>query len=197
MSERNVIDRTAAPITMASLAKDLCRLGVEPGRTLLVHASLSALGWVCGGPVAVILALDGGRPRSARHAGHADDARRPHRPAGLAAPVPEAWKDTIPRSARRCRRSIPISPQRRGWERSPRRSASSQGRRAARTRTARSPLGARTHRGSRPITRSTSSSRLARICDLNGGAPCCPAPAMRAARRSTWPSTARASPANV
>ncbi len=58
MTERDAIERTAAPITIASLVEDLRRLGVEPGMTLLVHASLSALGWVCGGPVAVILALE-------------------------------------------------------------------------------------------------------------------------------------------
>ena len=57
MSEEAVIARTPAPGTITSLAGDLRLLGVEPGMALLVHSSLSALGWVCGGPVAVVRAL--------------------------------------------------------------------------------------------------------------------------------------------
>lgn len=45
------------PQTRASLAHDLTALGVVPGDTLLVHSSLSSLGWVCGGAQALVQAL--------------------------------------------------------------------------------------------------------------------------------------------
>jgi aminoglycoside 3-N-acetyltransferase len=57
MSELDVIRGTAAPCTRQSLGADLQNLGVRPGMTVIVHVSLSALGWVCGGAVAVIQAL--------------------------------------------------------------------------------------------------------------------------------------------
>lgn len=44
--------------TIDSLEHDLRGIGVRPADTLMVHTSLKALGRVCGGPVAVILALE-------------------------------------------------------------------------------------------------------------------------------------------
>lgn len=43
--------------TRSSLAADFRSLGINAGSILLVHSSLSKLGFVCGGPEAVILAL--------------------------------------------------------------------------------------------------------------------------------------------
>ena len=57
MSEAAHIAGSAVPCTRASLARDLRALGVPEGGVLMVHSSLSALGWVAGGPVAVIQAL--------------------------------------------------------------------------------------------------------------------------------------------
>jgi aminoglycoside 3-N-acetyltransferase len=45
------------PVTRDSLAADLSRLGVRPGSVMLLHASMKSVGWVVGGPVAVVLAL--------------------------------------------------------------------------------------------------------------------------------------------
>lgn len=57
MPERDAVARAETPRTRESLAADLRRLGLEAGVTVLVHSSLSALGWVAGGPVTVIQAL--------------------------------------------------------------------------------------------------------------------------------------------
>lgn len=45
------------PVTRASLTNDLRALGIERGAVVLVHSSLSGLGWVEGGAEAVIDAL--------------------------------------------------------------------------------------------------------------------------------------------
>ena len=57
MSELATIQSIPSPRTRASVAADLRALGVRPGITILVHSSLSAIGWVNGGSVAVVQAL--------------------------------------------------------------------------------------------------------------------------------------------
>ncbi|WP_101297634.1 aminoglycoside N(3)-acetyltransferase [Halegenticoccus soli] len=95
MGEKEAIERVADPATVSSLAADLRDLGVREGDALLVHSSLSALGWVCGGAQAVVDALreavtDSGTLVMPTHTGQYTD------PAGWSnPPVPEAWVDVI------------------------------------------------------------------------------------------------------
>lgn len=57
MTERLAIEQSDRPRTRSTLAEELRRAGLAAGKTVLVHSSLSALGWVSGGPVAMVLAL--------------------------------------------------------------------------------------------------------------------------------------------
>lgn len=96
MGEREVINRTAGPpATIESLRADLVELGLRPGMVVLAHLSLSALGWVSGGPVAVILALELALGREGTlvmptFSGDLSDPANWRNP-----PVPEAWWQTI------------------------------------------------------------------------------------------------------
>lgn len=93
MSEKETIREKVG--TIQSLVADLRRVGVEPGMTLLVHSSLSSLGWVCGGAVAVILGLERALgPRGTlmmpAHSGDLSDPAEWQNP-----PVPSAWWEII------------------------------------------------------------------------------------------------------
>jgi aminoglycoside 3-N-acetyltransferase len=55
--EWNVIKKTSMPNTIESLTDDFRNLGVVEGDIILLHSSLSQLGWTVGGPVSVIDAL--------------------------------------------------------------------------------------------------------------------------------------------
>jgi aminoglycoside 3-N-acetyltransferase len=100
MGEREQIERVTSPATIGSLTHDLAVLGVQPGMTLLVHSSLSALGWVSGGALAVVLALQEavgpeGTLVMPTHSGDLTD------PAGWRnPPVPAVWwqiiRETMP-----------------------------------------------------------------------------------------------------
>jgi aminoglycoside 3-N-acetyltransferase len=57
LSEKKIIDMTPFPNTRSSLIQNLHALGIRKGMVLLVHASLGAMGWVCGGPVTVVQSL--------------------------------------------------------------------------------------------------------------------------------------------
>jgi aminoglycoside 3-N-acetyltransferase len=57
MPDDAVMKSGVAPVGRARVASELRALGVRPGTVLMVHARVSALGWVVGGTGAVVLAL--------------------------------------------------------------------------------------------------------------------------------------------
>jgi aminoglycoside 3-N-acetyltransferase len=86
---------TDFPKTRSNVADDLRRLGLKKGMTVIVHSSLKSLGWVVGGPVAVVQALmdvltGEGTLVMPTHTSHYSD------PAGwINPPVPKKWWPTI------------------------------------------------------------------------------------------------------
>lgn len=57
MSEKSIIENTQKPNTFNSLVRDFKILGIKPGMSIIVHSSLSSLGWTVGGGVTIIKAL--------------------------------------------------------------------------------------------------------------------------------------------
>ncbi|MEG0483072.1 MAG: AAC(3) family N-acetyltransferase [Acinetobacter sp.] len=95
MSEQDQIEKTSNPITIDRLIHDLQKLGLKHGDTVIVHSSLSALGWVNGGAIAVIKALletvgSKGNVCMPAHSSHISDPANWNQP-----PVPESWIQTI------------------------------------------------------------------------------------------------------
>jgi len=101
MSELEIINKSIdGPVTIPQLVADFQNLGLKNGMILLVHSSLSSLGWVSGGPAAVILALEEvlgeeGTLVMPTHSGDLSDPGLWENP-----PVPEDWhqkiRDTMP-----------------------------------------------------------------------------------------------------
>jgi aminoglycoside 3-N-acetyltransferase len=94
-----VSDRIAASAesltTVRTLEGELRELGLQPGSSVLVHASLSQAGWVCGGAVAVLQALmavlgPAGTVVVPTHTAELSDPSGWRNP-----PVPQEWWATI------------------------------------------------------------------------------------------------------
>lgn len=95
MTEADAVAAVEDPVTTDDIVSDLRTLGVEAGDTLLVHASLSELGWVCGGPQAVVDALrhvltEDGTLVMPTHSGQYSNPDHWENP-----PVPDHWPDII------------------------------------------------------------------------------------------------------
>ncbi len=95
MPEADTVHPDASPLTVHTLAEQLRACGLAPGQTVLVHSAMSKLGWVCGGPVAVIGALlealgPTGTLMMPTHTTGNTDPSNWENPS-----VPEAWWETI------------------------------------------------------------------------------------------------------
>ena len=93
--ERAVVEQTTEPITKKRLVEDLKAIGVVPGDTIVVHSSMSKIGWVIGEETVIVEALmaavteEGTLVMPAHSTGNCDP-RNWRNPA-----VPEEWWDTI------------------------------------------------------------------------------------------------------
>ncbi len=92
--EAAVISRTTTPITTATIVSALRAVGVTPGSVIIVHSSMSRLGWIAGDAHSVVDALIAsvgheGTIVMPAHTGLSD-------PAGwVNPPVPPDWVETI------------------------------------------------------------------------------------------------------
>jgi len=91
MSEERVVNQTIQPLTRTLLKEKLHTLGIRAGMTVIVHSSMSRLGWICGGPVAVIQGLQdvltpSGTLVMPTHTANLSDPKEWGNPA-----VPEGW----------------------------------------------------------------------------------------------------------
>jgi len=95
MSEKEVISKSDKPQTIKTLTRDLKNIGVKEGMVLLVHSSLSSIGWVSGGAVSVILALEEvlGKRGTLVMTAFSGDLSDPSK--WVNPPVPENWCDAI------------------------------------------------------------------------------------------------------
>jgi aminoglycoside 3-N-acetyltransferase len=100
MTELETIQSIPSPRTRETLVADLRALGLQASMVVIVHSSLSAIGWVSGGSVAVVQALldvltsDGTLIMPAHSGDYSDPLHWQH------PPVPAAWwpiiRETMP-----------------------------------------------------------------------------------------------------
>jgi aminoglycoside 3-N-acetyltransferase len=95
LSEEKVIKLTHNINTVDTIRRDLLNLGIKSGDIILVHSSLSSIGWVCGAEQAVIIALQqvvssSGTIIMPAHSGAVSDPSEWENP-----PVPKEWIQRI------------------------------------------------------------------------------------------------------
>lgn len=95
MSEKTVIDRTKEPLSKADLITDLKALGLKPKDGIILHVSLSSIGWIIGGERTLIEAIQtvitpNGTIVMPSQSGNVSDPAEWENP-----PVPSAWVEKI------------------------------------------------------------------------------------------------------
>jgi len=95
MSEKDVIESSKKPQTIKTLRYDMRKIGVKNGMTLIVHSSMSSMGWICGGAVSFILALEDilGESGTLVMTANSGDLSDPSQ--WVNPPVPKEWWNTI------------------------------------------------------------------------------------------------------
>ncbi|MBY8979738.1 MAG: AAC(3) family N-acetyltransferase [Candidatus Lokiarchaeota archaeon] len=94
-TEGSIVNSTLKPNTLTSLKHDFKALGVKPGAIIIMHSSLSKIGWTVGGPVSVIRALmqtltpEGTLVMPTFSSGNSEPSKWEN------PPVPENWWETI------------------------------------------------------------------------------------------------------
>ncbi|WJE50585.1 AAC(3) family N-acetyltransferase [Bacillus cereus] len=100
MKINDIVAETKLPNTIETITNDLKEIGLKKGMTVIVHSSLSSIGWVSGGAVAVVEALmnvitEDGTIIMPTQTSDLSDPKNWVRP-----PVPEDWwqiiRDNVP-----------------------------------------------------------------------------------------------------
>ena len=94
MKEIDVIDQTPSPISKNDLIRDLKALGLSSIDNIIIHVSMSKIGWIIGGEVTLLQALQSffceGTIVMVTQTGDLSDPKQWKNP-----PVPSSWINTI------------------------------------------------------------------------------------------------------
>jgi len=95
MGDRELVERTGEPVTTDRIVTDLRELGVEAGDTVMVHSSLSEIGWTVGGAQAAVEGLQRAVTESGAVVVPTHTAQYTDPDGWSNPPVPEDWYETI------------------------------------------------------------------------------------------------------
>lgn len=95
MATLKTFDASRPPASAASLSRDFLALGIETGDRLLVHTRFSAFDYICGGPAALIAALQSALGPGGLLVMPTQTADLSDPANWVAPPVPESWWPVI------------------------------------------------------------------------------------------------------